>query len=63
MSTSKEISTRHAMTHHHVNIKSKFNMARNDSTKQIIMQDHDLLQQTVQDVRTIIQAYCSRQLI
>ena len=51
------------MTHHHVNIKSKFNTAYNDSTKQIIMQDRDSSQQTVQDVRTIIQAYCSRQLI
>jgi len=27
------------------------------------MTDHDSSQPTVQDVRTIIQAYCSRQLI
>jgi len=51
------------MTHQHVNIKSKFNTACNDSTRQIIMQDHDSSQQTVQDVRTIIQVNCSRQLI
>ena len=51
------------MIHHHVNIKRKFNTARNDSTRQIIMQDHDSSQQTVQDVRTITQANCSRQLI
>jgi len=48
------------MTHQHVNIKSKFNKARHDSTRQVIMTNHDSSQQTVQDVRAIIQAYCSR---
>jgi len=51
------------MTHHYVNIKRNFNTTRNDSTRQVIMTDHDSLQPTVQDVRTIIQAYCSQQLI
>ena len=51
------------MTHHHVNIKRNFNTTRNDSTRQVIVTNHDSSQQTVQDVRIIIQAYCSRQLI
>ena len=59
------------MTHPHVNIKRNFNTAINDSSfseaistrHDSTRQDHDSSQQTVQDVRTIIQAYRSRQLI
>ena len=51
------------MTHHPINITRNFNTTRNDSTRQVMMTDYDSSQQTVQDVRAIIQAYCSGQLI
>ena len=47
------------MTHHHVNITRNFNTTRNDSTRQVMITVHDSSQLTVQDIRAIIQAYCS----
>jgi len=49
------------MTHHHVIMStsnSNFNTARSDATRQ----DHNS-SQTVQDVRAIIQSYCSQRTI